>query len=85
MLYAPADGKVVDIAEETDPPYLRQAAWRVSIFMNVFNVHVQRAPMKGKVEYIQYVPGDFKAAFDSTVGEKNERNNILIIFKLSYF
>ncbi len=76
IIYAPADGRVVMIEEVREPPYLREPAWKVSIFMNVFNVHVQRAPLAGVVEHIKYTPGEFKAAFAHTVGEKNERNYI---------
>ena len=76
VIYAPADGRVVAIEEERNAPYLRGAARRVSIFMSIFNVHVQRAPLAGKVEYLQHTPGSFKAAFDSAVGESNERNAI---------
>ena len=76
VVYAPADGRIVAIEEERNPHFVRQPAWRVSIFMNVFNVHVQRAPVSGTVEYLQHTPGGFKAADAADAGERNERNCI---------
>jgi len=72
---APADGRVVAIDHTTDP-YLQRDAIKVSIFMNVFNVHSNRSPIDGRIEKIWYYPGKFfnaaldKASFD------NERNAI---------
>ncbi len=76
VLYAPADGRVIAIEEERVVPYLRRPAWKVSIFMNVFNVHVQRSPLGATVEYLQYTPGGFKNASESDAAERNERNAI---------
>ena len=76
VLLAPADGKVTDINIIEEAPLLGGKAIIIGIFMSIFNVHVQRAPLAGKVEYLQHTPGSFKAAFDSAVGESNERNAI---------
>jgi len=67
LFVSPADGKVIR-AEETD------GGMRVDIFMNVFNVHVNRAPMAGRITHMQYFPGRFiNASFDKA-SEENERN-----------
>ena len=68
LFVSPADGKVIR-AEMTD-----QGHQRVDIFMNVFNVHVNRAPMAGRITHMQYFPGKFvNASFDHAT-EENERN-----------
>jgi len=66
---APADGKVVR-AETLD------TGCRVDIFMNVFNVHVNRAPMAGRISHMQYFPGRFINASLDKASEHNERNHI---------
>src|ERR671922_2156968 len=59
LVIAPADGKVIQIAEVDEPAFLHGRATRVSIFMNVFNVHVNRYPVSGVVRYLQHAPGKF--------------------------
>ena len=61
---SPADGKVIEIVSEDDP-FLSKSFKRISIFLNVFNVHVNRAPIAGKVEKVRYNPGKFLAAFNN--------------------
>ncbi|MBQ7155293.1 MAG: phosphatidylserine decarboxylase family protein [Synergistaceae bacterium] len=72
--YSPADGKVVEIAEADHP--FTGTAMKVGIFMNVFSVHVNRAPCTGKIDYIEYVPGKKIAAFSPKASEVNERNYV---------
>jgi phosphatidylserine decarboxylase len=76
-IVSPADGKVV--AVETQP----DRTTRVSIFLSVFNVHINRAPIAGHVESVRYVPGRFKVAFDAAASVENEQN-ILVIDSGSY-
>ncbi len=64
---SPADGKVLLVEKVHDENYLQKEAYKISIFMNVFNVHVNRIPLTGKVKKIDYRPGKFYAA-DSTQG-----------------
>ncbi len=71
FVIAPADGKVVSIVEVDEPDYLRDRAVRVSIFMNVFNVHVNRHPVDGAVEQRDYRPGRF---FNATLDKASEYN-----------
>jgi len=76
-LVSPADGLVTDISEKSGPEELRlenTSFTRVSVFMNVFNCHVNRIPSSGKVEEIFYKPGKFLNASLDKASEENERN-----------
>ena len=77
FLVSPADGLITDISERSGPVELRlenTSFTRVSIFMNVFNCHVNRTPISGKVEEIYYKPGKFLNASLDKASEENERN-----------
>ncbi len=77
FLVSPADGLITDISERSGPEELRlenTTYTRVSIFMNVFNCHVNRTPTSGKVEEIYYKPGKFLNASLDKASEENERN-----------
>ena len=87
LILAPADGKVVAIVETDEPAFLAGVAIRISIFMNVFDCHVNRYPADGTVEYRYYNPGKFlnaagdKASLDneqSSVGLATRRGRVLI-------
>jgi phosphatidylserine decarboxylase len=71
-IVSPADGKIVGIAAEPDK------TTRVSIFLSVFNVHINRSPVGGEIESIRYLPGKFKVAFDATASAENEQNVLVI-------
>ena len=76
-LVSPADGLITDISERSGPEELRlenTTYTRVSVFMNVFNCHVNRIPSSGKVEEIYYKPGKFLNASLDKASEVNERN-----------
>ena len=76
-LVSPADGLITDISEKSGPEELRlenTSFTRVSVFMNVFNCHVNRTPSSGKVEEIYYKPGKFLNASLDKASEENERN-----------
>ena len=76
-LVSPADGLITDISERSGPVELRlenTSFTRVSIFMNVFNCHVNRIPISGKIEEIYYKPGKFLNASLDKASEENERN-----------
>lgn len=70
---SPADGKVILIEEVEDQQFLQEKCIKVSIFMNVFNVHVNRIPMSGVIEQIIYTPGKFYSA-DSAQGALQNEN-----------
>ena len=76
-LVSPADGLITDISERSGPEELRlenTTYTKVSVFMNVFNCHVNRIPTSGKVEEIYYKPGKFLNASLDKASEENERN-----------
>ncbi len=76
-LVSPADGLITDISEKSGPEELRlenTSYTRVSVFMNVFNCHVNRSPTSGTVEEIYYKPGKFLNASLDKASEENERN-----------
>ena len=77
FLVSPADGLITDISEKSGPEELRlenTTYTKVSIFMNVFNCHVNRVPTAGKIEEIYYKPGKFLNASLDKASEENERN-----------
>ena len=76
LLLAPADGKVVEIVTEDEPLYLKGPSQRVSIFLSPLNVHVNRSPADGVVEYERYVPGEYLVAWHPKASEKNERSEV---------
>ncbi|OGR15246.1 MAG: phosphatidylserine decarboxylase [Desulfobacterales bacterium RIFOXYA12_FULL_46_15] len=77
-LISPADGKVIVVEKQSGCEYLTGPCIKVSIFMNVFNVHVNRVPYDGVVQKIQYSPGKFiNASFDKA-SIHNERNALIV-------
>jgi len=77
FLVSPADGLITDISERSGPEELRlenTTYTKISIFMNIFNCHVNRIPTSGKVEEIYYKPGKFLNASLDKASEENERN-----------
>ncbi|HET6569799.1 MAG TPA: phosphatidylserine decarboxylase family protein [Rhodothermales bacterium] len=80
LLLAPADGKIVVITEvKYEPHYLKGPAKQVSIFLSPLNVHVNRSPADGVVEYERYVAGDYLVAWHEKASEKNERSELGIL------
>jgi len=73
---APADGKVVLITPLEDHPALGGPATRISIFLSVFDVHINRIPTAGAVDYVKYNPGRFFAAFADKASELNEQTEV---------
>jgi phosphatidylserine decarboxylase len=76
VVVAPADGKVVMITEVDEPTFMHGPAARVSIFMNVFSVHVNRYPVSGTVKYVHYAPGRFLNAATEKSSLDNEQMSI---------
>ena len=77
FLVSPADGLITDVSEKSGPEELRlenTTYTKVSVFMNVFNCHVNRSPISGNVEEIYYKPGKFLNASLDKASEENERN-----------
>jgi len=73
---APADGKIVDVRVVDEPMYLKTQATRISIFMNVFDVHVNRYPATGTVELVRYHPGRFLHAASDKASLDNEQASV---------
>ncbi|MDB1144790.1 MAG: phosphatidylserine decarboxylase [Alcaligenaceae bacterium] len=78
VLVSPADGKVISIAKTQDPYADGREALKISVFMNVFNVHSNRMPISGEIQDIQYIPGKFFTADLDKASIENERNAVLI-------
>lgn len=77
VIVSPADGKVVEIVEEQDA-LLDEPYRRISIFLNIFNVHVQRAPVAGTIERVKYNKGKFLNAASHKASLDNEQNALII-------
>ena len=78
QIISPADGKVIRIEEVTSEEQSGRSFLKVSIFMNVFNVHVNRIPCSGEVFAIRYKPGKFLSANLDKASVLNERNTVMI-------
>ncbi|MEM1269704.1 MAG: phosphatidylserine decarboxylase family protein [Bacteroidota bacterium] len=79
QLISPADGKIVVVEEVDEPLYLKGRAKQVSIFLSPLNVHVNRIPADGVMEYVEYVPGDYLVAWHPKASEKNERSQLGLV------
>ncbi len=77
-LISPADGKIIIIEEVFDDIYFQEQVLKISIFMNVFNVHVNRIPIDGIVEKIVYKPGQFYSADSNKGALLNERCGVIL-------
>ena len=76
VVISPADGKVMMISEVDEPSYVGGRAIRVSIFLNIFNVHVNRYPVGGRIEYLKYTPGKFLNAAGARASLENEQMSV---------
>ena len=73
LLYSPADGTVMGVTEFFDEEFLNAKAKKVTIFLSVFNVHVNRSPAEGTIKFQRYTVGDFLPAFNKKATFENER------------
>ncbi|KMQ80640.1 Phosphatidylserine decarboxylase [Candidatus Burkholderia pumila] len=73
----PADGRIIAV-ETTRDPYADREALKISVFMNVFNVHSQRSPVDGAISKVQYFPGAYLNAAVDKASTENERNTVVI-------
>ena len=76
LVVSPADGKVIDILEVDEPDVFGGPARRITIFLNIFNVHVQRAPVAGEVVHRDYFPGAYMVAWHEKASAENERASL---------
>lgn len=77
-IYAPADGKIVVIEETKENEYFHDKRLQVSIFMSPTNVHVNRNPISGTVNYFKYHPGKYLVAWHPKSSDENERTTVVI-------
>ncbi len=75
LVLAPADGKIIDVGLYDEPSYLGGEALRVSIFLSLIDVHVNRYPVSGAVQHRAYEPGRFQPAWRRTAAHANERSS----------
>jgi len=73
LIISPADGKVVLIQNVDEKEYVGEPVTQVSIFLSPLNVHVNRNPVSGKLEYVKYYPGKYLMAWEDHASEMNER------------
>lgn len=76
VVVAPADGRVMDITRMEEPLFMNGEAVRISIFLSLFNVHINRMPVDGMIEIVQPVSGLYLPAYNVEAGSKNQRNYI---------
>ncbi|NIP30041.1 MAG: phosphatidylserine decarboxylase family protein [Candidatus Dadabacteria bacterium] len=72
-IISPADGKIIEISEETEEEYLNEDTKKISIFLSIFDCHINRFPVSGKVLGTKYYPGKFIMAFKKKASKVNER------------
>jgi phosphatidylserine decarboxylase len=77
LVYAPADGRVCVIESVVETEYFKEKRLQVSIFMSPFNVHVNRNPVAGVVQYFRYHPGKFLVAWHPKSSTENERTTVV--------
>jgi phosphatidylserine decarboxylase len=73
---SPADGTVIEISDVKEDGFIKEECVKIAIFLSVFNVHINRAPMEGKVEWIDYRKGKFLVASVPDASSQNESNSI---------
>jgi phosphatidylserine decarboxylase len=78
LVVASGDGKVIAIEEEFEPRFIKDRSIRVTIFLNVFDVHINRIPCEGAIEDVQYQPGLFLVASRPDATLRNEQNALMI-------
>lgn len=81
IVVSPADGKVLFVKEVEENKFINGKAKQVSIFMSPLDVHVNRIPITGKLEYLKYYSGDYIAAFEDKASDVNERAEFGIMSK----
>lgn len=78
IVVAPADGRILSVVPEVMAPVSGQRSTRISIFMSVLNVHINRFPVTARVKHVEYTPGKFFVASLDKACEHNERNAVVL-------
>ena len=76
LILSPADGRIVAIESAHEPLFLKSQSQKISIFLSPLDVHINRIPASGKVEYLSYCPGKFLAAYQDKASTDNEQTAI---------
>ncbi|WP_019879669.1 phosphatidylserine decarboxylase family protein [Succinispira mobilis] len=76
LLLSPADGMVMGVEDIYDEEFLQEPATKVTIFLSVFDVHINRSPMRGEIKYQRYTCGGFRPAYKKSASFENERHAI---------
>ena len=76
VVVAPGEGRVLLVEEADEPTYIGGRARKISIFLSIFDVHVQRSPVAGRVEHRAYRPGTFAVAWLDKASEDNEQASV---------
>jgi phosphatidylserine decarboxylase len=76
VILAPADGRIMEVVDVSEPLFLEGEATKIAVFMSLLDVHVNRSPAEGTVEFVRHVSGKFHAAFRPEASERNEHNLI---------
>jgi len=79
VVISPGDGKIIDIREVDEPSFMGGPCRRITIFLSIFNVHVQRAPVSGDVAHREYRPGEFAVAWHPQASDKNEQSSLGLV------
>ncbi|ACV63701.1 phosphatidylserine decarboxylase related protein [Desulfofarcimen acetoxidans DSM 771] len=75
-ILSPADGTILEVKELKENSYIKGEAIKISIFLSIFDVHINRSPIKGAITFTEYRPGKFLPAFKSHASDINERNTV---------
>ncbi len=78
LVVAPADGRVIKVDHIEEPDFIKSRTLRISIFMSPFNVHVNRAPLDGRVKRVEHRKGGFRAAYTDLAALENEHVSMLL-------
>jgi phosphatidylserine decarboxylase len=78
LVVSPADGKIVQVIPAPEGHPLGAGATQISIFLSIFDVHINRAPIAGTVEKVEYHAGEFLPAFDDKASLRNEQNAVTV-------
>ena len=78
LVLSPADGKVVQVLRAPDDHPLGKGSTQVSIFLSIFDVHINRSPIQGRVVAVEYHQGEFLPAFDDKASLRNEQNSVTV-------
>ncbi len=78
LVVSPADGKVIRVEKIEEEVFLKCRTIKISIFMSIFNVHVNRIPCSGKIKAVKHMPGKFMSADKTRASAENEKNAVLL-------